>query len=152
MYCPKCGWQNADDAAKCANCFTNLRAPQQPQQVAQPTQQMPGQPQQPYSQQHYPQQGYQQPYGQQPYNYNPVYVPDNLIWSILVTLFCCVPLGIVAIVKAAEANSKRNIGDYYGAMAAYNASKTWMYWALGIGLAANFVGFMVGVLGALSDV
>ena len=33
--------------------------------------------------------------------------PDNkLVWSILVTLFCCLPFGIVAIIKSAEVNSK----------------------------------------------
>jgi hypothetical protein len=34
----------------------------------------------------------QPPAGQAPNNY--------LVWSILVTLFCCLPLGIVAIIKS----------------------------------------------------
>lgn len=123
MNCPKCGWSNPDDAAKCANCFAEL-TPGQPQ----PTQQMPQQPQQ------------QQPYGQQPYAQQPAQnVPDHLVWSILVTLFCCVPFGIVAIVKAAAANSKKSVGDYYGAMQDANAAKTWLWWGFGIGLAANIL-------------
>ena len=75
-------------------------------------------------------------------------VPDNLIWSILVTVFCCLIPGIVAIVKAAEANSKRAVGDYYGAMAAYNASKTWTYWAVGLGLVQVVLAVLWGIFGA----
>ena len=42
--------------------------------------------------------------------------PDNkLVWSILVTLFCCLPFGVVAIIKSAEVNSKWNAGDVAGA-------------------------------------
>ena len=38
----------------------------------------------------------QQPVGQVPNNY--------LVWSILVTIFCCIPFGIVAIVKSSQVN------------------------------------------------
>ena len=42
--------------------------------------------------------------------------PDNkLVWSILVTIFCCLPFGIVAIIKSAEVNSKWAAGDRAGA-------------------------------------
>ncbi len=139
MYCPKCGWNNADDAVKCANCFAELK-PGQPQ----PTQQMPSQPQPP--QQPYAQQPPQQPYGQQPYapQYQPGIaqsVPDYLAWSIIVTVFslvcCClvaVPLafGIVAIIKSVDANSRKRVGDYLGALQAANSAKTWVYWAAGL--------------------
>ena len=36
----------------------------------------------------------------------PVQVPNYLVQSILVTLFCCLPFGIVAIVYAAQVNGK----------------------------------------------
>ena len=32
--------------------------------------------------------------------------PNNLVWAILSTLFCCLPLGIVSIVYAAQVNGK----------------------------------------------
>lgn len=126
MQCPKCGWQNPDDATKCSNCFAELTAQGQPQL----TQQAP-----------------QQPYGQQPYGGGPAQnVPDYLVWSILATLFCCIPLGIVAIVKAAGANSKKAAGDYYGAMQDANAAKTWLWWSFGLGLAGYLIYIAIVVL------
>ena len=61
---------------------------------------------------------------EQPYTPGPAYgglppmgpPPKNwLVESILVTIFCCLPFGIVAIIKAAEVNSKVAAGDYTGA-------------------------------------
>lgn len=169
--CPKCRWINRDDARKCANCAADLQAPQpqQPYQPPQQSQQYRPPQQQPtiqggagYPQQSYtPQggQGYQQgqyQYGQQGYQQYAQSVPDNLVWSILVTLFCCQIPGIVSLVKAVEANSKKAAGDYYGAMAAYNDSKTWMHWAIGLGVVQQIGGliwllvFVIG--GAASSV
>ncbi|MFZ3275199.1 MAG: CD225/dispanin family protein, partial [Lutibacter sp.] len=43
--------------------------------------------------------------------------PKNyLIESILVTIFCCLPFGIVGIVFAAQVNAKFDAGDYEGAI------------------------------------
>ncbi|GAA3727272.1 hypothetical protein HDA32_003665 [Spinactinospora alkalitolerans] len=57
----------------------------------------------------YPGGGYPggQPGGQPPSNW--------LIPSILTTIFCCLPLGIVGIVFATQVNSKWTVGDYAGA-------------------------------------
>jgi hypothetical protein len=45
--------------------------------------------------------------------------PKNyLIESILVTIFCCMPFGIVGIVFAAQVNAKFDAGDYEGALKA----------------------------------
>ncbi len=45
--------------------------------------------------------------------------PKNyLVEAILVTVFCCPPLGIVGIVFAAQVNSKFADGDYEGALRA----------------------------------
>jgi len=42
--------------------------------------------------------------------------PKNyLVQSILVTIFCCLPLGVVGIVFAAQVNSKFAAGDVDGA-------------------------------------
>ncbi len=44
------------------------------------------------------------------------HVPGYLLpLSILTTLFCCLPVGIVAIVFSAQARSRSQIGDYAGA-------------------------------------
>ncbi|MEV0390874.1 CD225/dispanin family protein [Nonomuraea sp. NPDC050643] len=52
--------------------------------------------------------------------------PDNqLVPAILTTLFCCLPLGIVSIVKSSQVNSKWQVGDYAGAAQAAEEAKTW---------------------------
>ena len=49
-----------------------------------------------------------------------------IIFSILVTLCCCLPLGIVSIVYASKINSLQNAGDYEGAKAAAKKAKIFM--------------------------
>ena len=57
--------------------------------------------------------------------------PKNyLVESILVTIFCCLPLGIVGIVFASQVNTKFDIGDYEGAAKASKDAKKWMIWGL----------------------
>lgn len=41
--------------------------------------------------------------------------PNYLVWAILSTIFCCLPLGIASIVFAAQVNSKWQAGDVAGA-------------------------------------
>ena len=62
-------------------------------------------------------------------------IPNYLISSILVTLCCCMPFGIVALVFSAQVNSKLAAGDVAGAQAASNSAKTW-----------NLVAFLAGLL------
>ena len=66
---------------------------------------------------------------------NPGVKPKNyLVESILVTIFCCLPLGVVGIVFAAQVNSKYDAGDYAGAEQASKQAKQFMMWGLIIGL------------------
>lgn len=52
--------------------------------------------------------------------------PDNyLVWGILSTLFCCLPLGIVSIVYSTKVNNLFHAGDHAGAMAASENAKKW---------------------------
>lgn len=61
--------------------------------------------------------------------------PQNyLVESILVTIFCCQPFGIVGIVFASQVNSKYALGDYEGAQRASEDAKKWMKWGLISGL------------------
>lgn len=57
----------------------------------------------------------------------PVYqhVPSYLAQAILVTLLCCLPFGIVAIVYAADANSKKAAGNFVAARRAADSAKNW---------------------------
>ena len=70
---------------------------------------------------------------------------NNLIFAILVTLLCCLPFGIVAIVYAAQVDSKWATGDHAGAFAAAKNAQTWCWvsliaWIVGI---VGYIGFMV---------
>ena len=57
-----------------------------------------------------------------------------LMEAIVATLLCCIPFGIVAIVYAAQVDSKFNAGDYQGAQKAAHSAKTWYHVALISGL------------------
>ena len=52
-------------------------------------------------------------------------IPTNLWQSIVVTLLCCLPFGIVAIVYAAKVDGLKARGDIAGAMSAAASSRTW---------------------------
>lgn len=115
--------------------------------------------QQPNQQQPYQ----QQPYQQQPY-YQPNYAqgqqrppkPDNyLVWAILTTILCCLPLGIVSIVYSSKVDGQYNSGDFAGAQDSANKAKNFAMWAaisgviivvlylilVGVGVAAGMAGY-----------
>ncbi len=52
--------------------------------------------------------------------------PKNyLVESILVTIFCCLPLGIVGIIHASKVNSAYDLGNYEEAVRASADAKKW---------------------------
>lgn len=118
MRCTICGWDNLENVLNCANCQADLAAPVQPEaQGAAP----------------------------QPYSAGPsAAVPDYLVWSIVVTVLsalmgsrCCISLvatvfGILAIMKASQANTRKAIGDLAGAMQDAITARTWIYWSAGV--------------------
>ncbi len=70
----------------------------------------------------------QQPY----YGGGPAYgpPPDNyLVWAILTTVFCCLPLGIVSIVKSSQVNSLWAQGLPAEAQKAAEDAKKWAMWS-----------------------
>lgn len=57
------------------------------------------------------------------------FCPDtNLVWAILCTCLCCVPLGVVAIIKAASVERLWNEGRYEEAQMAADAAKKFSIW------------------------
>ncbi|MCX7886492.1 MAG: CD225/dispanin family protein [Verrucomicrobiae bacterium] len=64
----------------------------------------------------------------------PAYVPNYLAQAILVTLCCCWPFGILAIVFAAQVNSKLRAGDLVGAQEASRRAKMWCWISFGLGI------------------
>ena len=69
----------------------------------------------------------------------PTQVPNYLVQAILVTIFCCMPFGIVSIVFAAQVNGKVAAGDYAGAIATSNKAKTWAWVSFGVGLGISLI-------------
>jgi len=61
-------------------------------------------------------------------------VSNYLVPAILTTIFCCLPFGIVAIVYAAQVNSKLQAGDYNGAVHSSRNAKIWSWVSFGLGL------------------
>ena len=61
-------------------------------------------------------------------------VPNYLVLAII-SLFCCLPLGIVAVIFAAQVNNQVAAGDTAGALDASKKAKMFSYIALGLGLA-----------------
>lgn len=64
--------------------------------------------------------------------------PNYLVWAILSTVLCCLPLGVVSIVFAAQVNSKWYAGDVAGARDASNKAKNFAMWSA-----------IAGVIGAI---
>ena len=140
--------------------------PQQPQPGPPPQEQRPGgyQPPPPPSSGGYqpppPQSsgGYQAPPpqqpaygGQQPGYPGPVAqtIPNYLVFSILATLLCCLPTGIVGIIYSSQVNTKLSQGDVAGAKKASDNARLWSIISVGAGVLAWI--FIVIVMAASSD-
>ncbi len=120
MFCSQCGTNNTDTATFCAQCGKSL---QPVSSVAVP----PG------------------TVGQTP----AAYVQNYLVFAILATIMCCLPAGVVAIVYAAQVNSKLQVGDILGAQAASKNAKLWCWIAAGAGIGVFLIWIIVVVLGGV---
>ena len=63
-----------------------------------------------------------------PQNYQqttPPCPPTYLALSIIVTVLCCLPFGIVGIVKSSSVSKEYALGNYIGAQEASKQAKTW---------------------------
>jgi hypothetical protein len=74
-----------------------------------------------------------------------------LVESILVTLFCCLPLGIVGIVSAAKVESRFYSGDIEGAKRASEEAKKWTSISFWIGIAVLVIYFLILLINASSS-
>lgn len=72
-----------------------------------------------------------------------------LVESILVTIFCCLPFGVVGIVKASNVEAIWRRGDIVGAEAASQSAGFWTKLGFWIGLAITILGPLVWVIFAL---
>lgn len=74
--------------------------------------------------------------------------PNNYLVPAIVSIFCCWPLAIVAIINATQVSSKWAAGDQAGAMAASANAKRWSTIAIGIGVALVVLQIILTILGA----
>ena len=81
-----------------------------------------------------------------PPSVTPTSVPNYLIPAIL-SLFCCWPLSIVAIIFAAQVNGKVASGDIQGAMDASKKAKLFSFIAIGLGLVMGLIYLVLMILG-----
>lgn len=77
----------------------------------------------------------------------PVRPKNWLVESILATIFCCLPLGIVGIVFASQVNTKFDSGDYQGALKASSDAGKWTKIAFFIGIAQFIIGILLVAFG-----
>ena len=73
-------------------------------------------------------------------------VPNYLVQSILVTLCCCLPFGIVAIVYAAQVNTKLAANNFAGAQESSQQAKKWCWIGLGTGIVVNLIVIVLQVV------
>ena len=74
-------------------------------------------------------------------------LPDNhLVWAILSTVCCCLPFGIVAIIKSMQVNDFYNSGNYEQALIAADEAKNWCIISLVLGIVSCCVGSAIGLL------
>ena len=78
----------------------------------------------------------------------PASVPNYLVLAII-TLICCLPLGIVAVVFAARVNGQVQAGDTAGALASSRKAKLFSFIGLGLGIAWWIICFAMGLLGGI---
>lgn len=128
MFCPKCGAQNDDNVYHCANCGSPVRAAQTFGNAP-------------------PAAGVYPPPSDMP-------KPDNwLIPAILATVFCgCWPLGVVAIIFAAQVDGKYHQGDYQGAQEAARKAKLFTLLAAILGVVCVGAGFLLWFLGLAASI
>lgn len=137
-FCPRCGTPTMADAPAPAgpNPFAGQSAYAPPPNPYQPT--MGYQPPSQYP----PPNPYQPP---RPYGVPMTPPPNYLAPAILVTLFCCLPFGIIAIINSSKVSGLMASGDYTGAMNASAAARKWCWWAvIGAAVVWGLVGCFYG--------
>jgi predicted secreted protein len=70
---------------------------------------------------------------------------NNLVWAIL-SIFCCWPLAIPAIVFAAQVNGKWAVGDVAGAQESAAKAKNFALWATIAGVVIYAIYFVLALV------
>lgn len=141
-FCPHCGAKQPEPAAQTEtdqsasdaySTYTQTNSTQQDTQCQDPNAQNYG-----YD--------YQNSQYQTPPVYQSAYEPEKpinwvpyLVLSIISTVCCCLPFGVVGIVYAAKINSAMNAGDYAEAERSARLAKIWIIVAFVVGIIVNVI-------------
>ena len=135
MYCKRCGAKNEETNHVCRRCGALLGdfapPPEKPQGL-----EFESLPQTVYNPKNFPA-PHPSPY--------PEAMRTYLVPAILVTLFCCIPFGIPAIVHASIARSKFAEGDFDEGAARAKKARFWVWMGFGSGLAFLVLYFFAGL-------
>jgi hypothetical protein len=97
------------------------------------------------------------PYGQPPqygggqqYGAPPPKIPNYLWQAIAVTILCCLPAGIVAIVYSTQVGSKLGVGNVAGAQQSSDKARMWLIISLVAGLIFDVIYIAIAIAGSSS--
>jgi interferon-induced transmembrane protein len=76
----------------------------------------------------------------------PATVPNYLVPAII-SVFCCWPLAIIAIIFAAQVNGKVAAGDIQGAIEASKKAKLFSFIAIGLGAGLILIYIVLTIIG-----
>lgn len=107
----------------------------------------------------YAQAGNQSFYGQQaaynqPTGYGNIPGPapsSNLVWAILTTILCCLPLGVVSIIYASQVDTEWSRGNYAEAYRKSRLARNWAIASASIGIVGSIIYVICVLLGAFAS-
>lgn len=132
-FCTSCGKELPANSQYCPSCGANFRHEMhsaQKQAAPQPVQEQVGP------------QPMQQPQG----NYQ-MDVPNHLVKAVIITLCCCLPMGVVSIIFAAQVDTKLKRGDYNGALESSKKANLFANLGIVFGILYGIFMFFVGIMG-----
>ena len=77
------------------------------------------------------------------------YVPTQIGWAIMATLFCCLPTGVVSIVHALKVDRLQTAGNLEGARESSRKARKWAFISLWIACAWWGLFFTVAIIGTI---
>ena len=84
-------------------------------------------------------------------NLTHVEIPEKkseLVYAILVSLFCCTPFGVVAIVYAVQADSAYEKRDFFAYQRLLGKARSWRNWGIGLWFLGVVLYLLLAAVGA----
>ena len=77
-------------------------------------------------------------------------VSNYMVFSVLTTMCCCVPFGIVAIIYSFKVSKLLSLGDITGATEASKKAKLWIIVALIVGIIVGIIYSILAFMGVFA--